>query len=217
VSPAAEHIVMRRHAAAALALAAFVVGGCGSSSTPSANTRSAAQASPTVPLAPVTQTASATLPAPTTTTGATGSGVQACTTKMLTGGFIGQQGAAGHGELGFELHNGSGTVCHTYGYPGVQFLDGAGKPLPTATQRTTTDTFGFAPLVKLKVPAGGTISFRIGVTHGINSSAGCVTASALQVIPPDDTGMLQVPIQGGAYECGTATVSPLRPSTSAYP
>jgi hypothetical protein len=36
------------------------------------------------------------------------------------------------------------------------------------------------------------------------------------VIPPDDTASITAPIPNGAYECGTATVSPLRPGESAY-
>jgi len=47
---------------------------------------------------------------------------------------------------------------------------------------------------------------------------GCTTAYGLQVIPPDDTARLRVGIvNGGAYECRTATVSPLQQGTSAFP
>jgi hypothetical protein len=61
------------------------------------------------------------------------------------------------------------------------------------------------------------VSFRLGVTHGAASTAGCSTAYALQVIPPNDTASLRIPIAGGAYECQTATVSPMQPGASAYP
>ena len=61
-----------------------------------------------------------------------------------------------------------------------------------------------------------TVSFRLGVTHGVGSGAGCTTAHALQVIPPNDTKTLKVDIPDGAAECTTATVSPLQPGTSAY-
>ena len=63
---------------------------------------------------------------------------------------------------------------------------------------------------------GSSASFRLGVTHGVSSTADCTTAYGLQVIPPDDTATLRTHIPGGAYECRTATVSPLRPGTSAY-
>jgi hypothetical protein len=130
--------------------------------------------------------------------------------------YLGGQGATGHGELGFALRNSSGALCHTLGYPGIQFLDGSGRPLPTASTRTTQDYFGTTPLESLLVGPGATFSFRIGVTHGIASSAGCTTASGLAVIPPNDTASLRVALRGGAYECGTATVSPVRPGDSAY-
>jgi hypothetical protein len=131
--------------------------------------------------------------------------------------FIGGQGATGHGLLGFALHNTSTRQCHTYGFPGIQFLDKAGRPLPTTSTRTTHDFFGAAPLQYLVVAPNGTVSFRVGVTHGITSSAGCTTAYGIAVIPPDDTSSLHTTLPQGAYECGTATISPLRPGASAYP
>lgn len=130
--------------------------------------------------------------------------------------MLGQQGATGHGELGFALRN-TGARCNTIGYPGVQFLSRSGAPLPTRPTHTTSDFFGHSPRRQLIVGPGQTVSFRLGVTHGIGSSAGCTTAYGLQVIPPNDRATLRVSIPGGATECATATVSPLRVGTSAYP
>jgi hypothetical protein len=99
----------------------------------------------------------------------------------------------------------------------VLFLDRAGKALPTDSTRTTQDFFGSVPENKLDVAPGQSVSFRLGVTHGAASPVGCTTAYGLQVIPPDDTATLHVAIvNGGAYECRTATVSPLQPGTSAF-
>jgi hypothetical protein len=132
--------------------------------------------------------------------------------------FIGQQGATGHGLLGFALKNTSSQSCRTYGYPGILFLDKAGNPLPTDPTHTTQDFFGSAPLVALVVAPGQTVSFRIGVLHGVVPNVPCATAYSLQAIAPDDTATLRTTIgDGGAYECKTATVSPIRPGTSAYP
>ncbi len=130
--------------------------------------------------------------------------------------MLGQQGAAGHGELGVALRNTSAHSCHTFGYPGILFLSRSGAPLPTASTRTTHDFFGSAPVATIVLAPGSTASFRVGVTHGISSSAGCATAGALQVIAPDDTATLRVPIPGGVYECTTATVSPLQLGNVAY-
>lgn len=131
--------------------------------------------------------------------------------------FLGQQGAAGHGELGFALRNVGAARCRTIGFPGVLFLGPAGQSLPTNAVRRTHDLFGSAPAVSIILAPRASASFRIGVTHGIASSAGCRTASGLQVIPPDDTASVHTKIPGGAYECMQATVSPLRPGVSAYP
>lgn len=123
----------------------------------------------------------------------------------------------GHGEIGFALRNTSQTSCRTYGYPGVLFLDQRGRALPTIPHHTTRDFFGSGPAVPLVIAPGSSASFRLDVGHGVATSAGCATAHALQVIPPDDTATLRTTIPEGAYECRDANVSPLRLGQSAYP
>jgi hypothetical protein len=207
----------REMRATVLALsAALLLAACGSSSKSASSTTAGASSS-----APAASTA----PHPATTTGPTASNTSAvpsqgsklCVASDLKLSFIGGQGATGHGLLGFQLRNVSSSPCHTFGFPGIQFLDRAGTPLPTMTTRTTHDFFGSAPLQALVVQPDGTASFRVGVTHGIASSAGCTTAYGISVIPPNDTSSLHTTIAQGAYECGTATVSPVRPGASAYP
>ena len=222
--PLPKHLHMRIRAALILACT-LALAACGSSSqssssvanrqtTTSSDTAPAStQTSSTTTSTASTQTGSSTAPATTTPT----AGPRACTAAELTASYLGGQGATGHGELGFALRNNSGSTCHTYGYPGVLFLDRAGKPLPTDSTRTTQDFFGSAPEKELVVAPGQNVSFRLGVTHGAASTAGCTTAYGLQVIPPDDTATLHVTIgNGGAYECRTATVSPLQSGNSAF-
>jgi hypothetical protein len=187
---------------------------CGGSSSSSSSATSSAGSNNTPTGASNTSTATA--PTSTTQSTTTASGSSRCVAADLAGEFLGQQGATGHGELGFGLRNTSGHSCRTFGYPGVLFLDRAGRALPTSSVRTTHDFFGPAPEGALTVAAGSIVSFRIGVTHGVTSTAHCTTAYGLQVIPPDDTATLRIAIPGGAYECATATVSPLQPGTSAY-
>jgi hypothetical protein len=198
--------------ASALALAAC--GGSGARTqivtrTVTAQTSTSSQAAATAPAA---STSSSTL----TTTTSAPAGTPPCTAHDLALSFIGQQGAAGHGELGFALKNISSAPCHTYGYPGILFLDGHGAGLTTTAHRTTTDYFGHAPEVELTVVPGSSVSFRLGVTHGAVPGSVCVTAYGLQVIPPDDVSAVRTQIPGGGYECRDATVSPLQPGSSAY-
>jgi hypothetical protein len=193
---------------------ALAFAGCGSSSTKLVTDTSPVNSGATTPSTPSTKTSRTAAPATTTTTTAAPAH---CTASTLSLSFLGQQGATGHGVIGFALRNVGGHSCRTLGYPGVLFLSRSGQALPTAATRTTHDFAGSAPEVSLDVAPGARLSFRLTVTHGINSSAGCTTAYGLQVIPPDDTATVRTSIPGGAYECGRATVSPLRPGTSAYP
>ncbi len=139
-----------------------------------------------------------------------------CTASTLALRILGQQGATGHGEIGVAMRNTGSSTCHTFGYPGVLFLGKTGQPLPTVPTHTTHDFFGDAPELGINVAPGDSVSFRLGVTHGINGTQGCATAYGLQVIPPNDTATLRTTIPGGAFECRTVTVSPVRPGTSAY-
>jgi hypothetical protein len=205
--PSEHHRVHVRGSALIAAVLALALSGCGSSTT---TTVTAAQTTPRTS----TSTGSGSASSASTTVS---SGTPLCTASLLSLSYLGGQGATGHGELGFSLRNTSNGSCHTFGYPGVLFLDKAGNALPTQSTRTTHDFFGEAPEVALVLAPGQGASFRLGVTHGMTSTAGCTTAYGLQVIPPDDTHPLRTSIPAGAYECGTATVSPLRPGSSAYP
>jgi hypothetical protein len=198
-------------------LSVLAVAACGSSSH---KTSASIPSTPaTTPSGPATTSTAASVPA-TTPTSTTPVQSNICRAAGLRLSFLGGQAATGHGLLGFMLRNLGSSSCKTFGYPGILFLDQAGKPLPTTTVRTTHDFFGTAPLGSLTVAPGETVSFRIGVTHfGPNgSNTGCTTAYGLQVIPPNDTSTLRVAIgNGGAYECQTASLSPVQPGTSAYP
>jgi len=188
-------------------LAAALLAACGSksSSTPSAATTASGPAT-------VTVTRPATTPVPRPRP----SGMPLCRAGTLALSFLGQQGATGHGELGFALRNTGSATCRTRGFPGILWLDKAGHGLPTTAKHVTTDMAGSVPVVALTVPPGGKVSFRVFVTHGAVPGLPCTTAAGLQVIPPNDTATLNVSIPDGAYECKETTVSPLRPGTAAF-
>lgn len=216
---------MKAAALSALLVAALTLSACGSSSTGSTTTTGDAASVASTQTAPTTTaTTTTTAPAPTstqptpTTTASSPPATPPCRAANLSLSFLGGQGATGHGLLGFALRNTGDQSCTTIGYPGIQFLDQAGNALPTVPIHTTQDYFGTVPKLLLTVAPGATVSFRLGVTHGMTSTAGCTTAYGLQVIPPNDTATLRTSIaNGGAYECRTATVSPLAQGTSAYP
>jgi hypothetical protein len=229
--------MMRASVAGAAVLTAIALSACGGggggggggqtnqSSQPAAatGTQSSAQATTstsataTAPASSATSTASQTGTATGNSGGvAAGGASNQCKAASLALSFIGGQGATGHGELGFALRNTGSRACATGGYPGIQFLAKDGSALPTTPQHTTDDFFGHLPLQRLTLQPGQSASFRLGVSHGGGASTGCSTAGGLQVIAPNDTATLKVTIPNGASECGTTTVSPLQPGTSAY-
>ena len=210
---------MRPSLLIAAAAVALTLVGCGGGSNNAAQTTSSggatspASAPVTTATAPASPPTTPSTPASATTAPAS----EICRAADLSASYLGGQAATGHGLLGFALRNQSAHTCTTYGYPGIQFLGQSGQALATVPTHTTTDFFGSLPETPLTVAPGGVVSFRLGVTHGAASTAGCSTAYALQVISPNDTATLRIEIPGGAYECQTATVSPVQRGTSAYP
>ncbi len=204
----------------ALFAAVLLATACGSGAAGSSTSTTSDAASTAAASAPTSTSTTATTASATTTTStatATTSGPPPCRAADLSLSFLGQQGGMGHGEIGFQLRNTSSTSCATYGYPGIQFLDQQGRPLPTIPHHTTNDFFGATPAVPLVIAPGQSASFRLDVGHGVATSNGCATAYALQVIPPNDTATLRTTIPNGSYECRDANVSPLRAGTAAYP
>jgi hypothetical protein len=207
-------------------LSALVLAACGgsSSSQTSATVPVTAPGGPTSTAAPTTSTTSAsTAPASTssasTAPATTGSAAAPppCVTANFALRFLGEEAATGHGEVGFALRNIGGHSCRTYGYPGILFLDMAGRALPTTPTHTTVDFFGQTSKTELVVLPRASVSFRLGVSHGGGSPNGCTTAYGLQVIAPEDTHTTRAAIPQGAYECrGQATVSPLQPAETAF-
>ena len=190
-------------------MTAVVLAACGGSKS------SSSASAPTTPTSAAT-TATVTRTVTTSTSPPKPAGPALCRAGTLSLSFIGQQGAAGHGELGFALKNTGTTTCRTGGFPGILWLDKSGHGLPTTPKHVTSDLAGSVPVVSLNVAPGSTVSFRLFVTHGAVPGLPCTTASALQVIAPNDTGTLRVSIPDGAFECKDTSVSPLRPGTSAF-
>ncbi|MGO9973008.1 MAG: DUF4232 domain-containing protein [Solirubrobacteraceae bacterium] len=192
-------------------LLALCAAGCGGSSTVTS-----------VRIVPGTQSSSATSAAtatssggPTVTSIATSSSSSAvaasgpaCTAADLALSFESTNGAVGTLVATFELRNTSAGPCHTYGWPGVLFLDKDGGSLPTQATRTTHDVLGATPATAIVLQPGQIASFRIAAQSN-PTGTGCTTAGGLQAIPPDDTATLRTAIPGGFYECIAATLTPL--------
>jgi hypothetical protein len=195
-------------------LAALTLAACGGSSGSSGPASDATTSAPTTTAPPASTTTTSTAPATSTTTAA--GSTPACVASMLALSFLGGEGATGHIELGFALRNTSSAPCHTYGYPGVLFLNKNEQGLTTITTRTTHDFFGSLPIAVLTVAPGAEVSFRLGTSDVTGSGPSCATATGLQVIAPDDTATLKTALSPSTYECGTVTVSPLQPGTSAF-
>jgi hypothetical protein len=227
--------MMRISLAGAAVLAAAVLAACGGSGAGAGQTTgsqpAAATGTQSTPTQSTSSAAATTAPATSTTSTATQSGTATansggagitghfsdqCKAAGLALSYLGGQGATGHGELGFALKNTSSSGCVTGGYPGIQFLAKDGSALATTPQHTTDDFFGHLPLQHVTLQPGQSASFRLGVSHGGGVSTGCATADGLQVIAPNDTATLRVQIPNGASECGTTTVSPMQPGTSAF-
>lgn len=207
--------------AAAAVIGALFLAACGGSNNTSDQT------SGTQPPVTVTRTVTQTQSTPSTTdtgpltnttatqTTSTQPIASACNASDLTPLYLGSNGAAGTIVLGFALKNTGSTTCHTYGWPGAQFLSSSGAPLPTGSTRTTGDVVGSTPANALTLKPGEEASFRLVTSDMGPNGSSCPTAAYLQIYAPDDTVKMRVSVSGVAA-CGKATLSPLMPGASAF-
>jgi Protein of unknown function (DUF4232) len=210
----------------AVVVGACLIAGCGGSSAASdqtggGSTKTVTQPAKTVTVTTPTQTtASVTTTTGTTTTGTTttaGGGSGECVAADLRPSFLGTNGAAGTIAVGFALTNSSSSACTTYGWPGVLLLSSTDAALPTDAVRTTSDLLGSTPATDITLQPGQQASFRLIASDFASGSTTCTTATALQIIAPNDTATLKAAISGGIPACGRATLSPLMVGTSAWP
>ena len=212
---------------AALALA---VSGCGGSntaattshkqsSTGSGAAQTASTPATTTSSPPTTTATTSTATTSTSTTAASGGAglsSSACTAADLTPAFLNSNGATGHVVIAFVLKNTGSSTCHTYGFPGVEFLTKSGAPITTNATRTTTDFAGHLSEVEVTVPPGSEASFRLVTSDVASSQSACQTARGLQIYAPDDTTPMKTTMPVGISVCnGTATVSPVVAGTGA--
>jgi hypothetical protein len=207
--------------ATAAVICALLLAACGGSNNASNQTPPTVTVNHTVTVPATTPSTTTTATGPQTDTTATktsttpGAVGAACTASELTPSYLGSNGAAGTIALGFALKNTGSTTCHTYGWPGVEFLSSAGAALSTNATRTTGDVVGSTPANVLTLAPGQEASFRMVTSDmGPNGSA-CPTASALQIYAPDDTVKMKVSLNGVAA-CGKSTLSPMLPGDSAF-
>lgn len=203
--------------ATAAGLCALAVAACGGSNNTSDQTRTIVETrTVTQPVTSPTGTTSTGPLTDTTATQTTSTTVaNACNASDLTPVYLGSNGAAGTIVLGFALKNTGSSTCHTYGWPGVQFLSSTGAPLPTGSVRTTGDVVGSTPATLLTLKPGEEASFRLVTSDMGPGGSSCPTASDLQIYAPDDTVKMKVSVSGVAA-CGKATLSPMMPGTSAF-
>jgi hypothetical protein len=205
--------------ATAAVLCVVVLAACGSNNA-SDNTPVTVTKTVTTPLT-TTSATTATGTGPQTDTTATktsttpGAVPTACAAADLTPSYLGSNGAAGTIVLGFALKNTGSRTCHTYGWPGVEFLSSSGAALPTGATRTTGDVVGSTPANVLALAPGEEASFRMVMSDVGPGGGNCPSASALQIYAPDDTVNMKVPLRG-VVACGKGTVSPMLPGDSAF-
>jgi hypothetical protein len=219
---AAGFVSARVVAPALLASAALAAcGGASSTGSPSAVTvtDTTTVTTPATSTATTTGTGASSTASTTTTSTSTTAAVPACTASTLALLYQGSNGALGTLALYFALRNTGTVACHTYGYPGVLFMNASGAALPTSATRSTHDPLGDTPVSSLVIAPGKTVGFRLIANDAAESGSGtgCGTAAYLQAIAPDDTATMRVRLAGGVPECGHATLSPLMPGSAIPP
>jgi Domain of unknown function (DUF4232) len=111
---------------------------------------------------------------------------------------VGQSDSAtSHTGLNLALVNRSTHRCRIYGYGGIQLLDAAGAALPTHQDRGHP-----TPTLLTLRPGDRAYSALLWISN--TDAVPCFAASALQVIPPDETEPIRAPFTHTV--CGNGVV-----------
>jgi hypothetical protein len=132
---------------------------------------------------------------------------------------LGSAGAAlGHiGQL-VSFENVSATTCTLYGYPGLQMLDAAGRPIRTQVLRGIAYTVPSVPERLVNLSPGHEASFDLGYDDATGyGNESCPGSARVEVTPPNAYTSITVvwhmqPYGGGTIQhlhCGQITVSPV--------
>ena len=156
----------------AAAVAAMTLAACAaplaSSSTPSKSVAPVSSAS-------IAPTKAQALPS---VRGATGAG---CAAAGLRVQHVSQDGAAGHIHFVIALTNTTATTCTLSGYPSLEMLDPAGKPMLTRISHRDV-SFPPTPPHRVLLAPRGSASFDVGYSHvPVGSESSCPAASAVLV------------------------------------
>jgi hypothetical protein len=157
---------------------------------------------PPAPSATATATAPSAPPTPTASGHATSTTVPTCTELALS--YVGSEGTAGTSYATYRLRNTGQLTCDLTGYPGVSYLDGAGREVQRDAVRETVSPG--ARTVTLR--PGAEVRFEVGNSTVVPNAA-CPdnrAAVTLRVYPPDNTMALLLP---GRYEVCSPRVRPV--------
>ena len=137
------------------------------------------------------------------------SSVAPCRTSDLSARLGRVDAGAGQRYVTLTLTNRSGHSCHTYGYVGMQLLDGRGHALPTSVVRDRSQR----PARVTLAPGGhaSTVLHWSVIPSSADPHGQCGPAPRrLEVTPPDETTHLTIAWAGGQVcERGQITVTRL--------
>jgi len=154
----------------------------------------------------------------TPSTTAAPSGPRPCVAGQLSVQVGPGSGAAGTVGYVNSFENVSNATCTLYGYPGMQMLDAAGRPIPTEVIRGSGYAVTALPEKVVTLAPGGKASFQLIFADGTGyGTATCPTSSQVEFTPPNlyvpITVSWQIQPYGGAtiaqLHCGQITVSPV--------
>lgn len=141
--------------------------------------------------------------------------VTRCYTNQLA--IYRDSGNSGLGHIGvyFRLQNRSQRVCTLFGYPGIQLLDGSGRPLHTVLHWGVGYLSGNQARRLVYLRPGGNAYFLLEWVHFPTPGQTCPHAPAILITPPNAFRSIRVSMRPGYVDaCGgivnAAPVEPVR-------
>jgi hypothetical protein len=141
-----------------------------------------------------------------------------CSASQLAVELGAADAAMGHIGQVVSFKNVSAATCTLKGYPSVEMLDAAGRPIPTEVTDGPSYTVPVLPEKAVVITGGAEASFEVGYTDATGyGTAVCPTSAKVAVTPPDASRAITVswriqPYGGSTIQklqCGQIALSPV--------
>lgn len=202
---------------ATLLVVSLALAACGSTTSAGVGGAATSSTTSTTAASPISSAPSSSTTTSTTTSTTAPPTTGRCRTSGLAVTIGPNSVGAGHVANVFTFTNIAATACTLYGYPGLQLLDAAGKPIATKVVRGAALYYANPNLTKVMLAPGTHASFATAYDEISLHGRQCSISASVEVTAPNAYGHTIVPAHMGPCDGGLIVATAVVAGSSGPP